>query len=134
MYRNVTERFQWGGLDKVTAPGQLYLDETVRRMVTTNRSSMLDLATALVNEAVEAEQALAADSSAHRLSDAERSRYTDFKTDRYTKAVTCSTLCARSFRPRLCHSPYRYPIRQPSSICASESPPAMSRIRQRLCP
>ncbi|MCM1348041.1 MAG: DUF2723 domain-containing protein [Firmicutes bacterium] len=49
-YRNITERFQWGGLDKVTEPGQVYLDETVRRMVTTNRSAMLDLSIALLNE------------------------------------------------------------------------------------
>lgn len=54
MYRNVTERFRWGGLDKVTAPGQIYLDETVRRMVTTNRSAMLDLATSLYNEGIAA--------------------------------------------------------------------------------
>lgn len=52
LYRNITERFRWGGLDKVTERGQIYLDETVRRMVTTNRSAMIDLAQALYNEAV----------------------------------------------------------------------------------
>jgi len=57
MYRNITERFRWGGLDKVTAPGQIYLDETVRRMVTTMRSTMLDLATSLINEGIRAGEA-----------------------------------------------------------------------------
>ena len=51
MYRNITERFRWGGLD-ADNPENLYLDETVRRMVTTNRSAMLDLATELYNRAV----------------------------------------------------------------------------------
>ena len=86
MYQNITEKFAWGGLDKVTAPGQIYLDETVRRMVTTVRSSMVDLATALINEAVGAEQALHNDSTEHNLTEAERQRYTDYKNDRYTKA------------------------------------------------
>ena len=50
MYKNVTERFLWGGLDKAE-PGSLYLDETVRRMVNTTRSMMLDLAGDLAEEA-----------------------------------------------------------------------------------
>lgn len=48
MYDNVMNKFRWGGLD---AGKDVYLDETVRRMVTTHRSSMLDLASALYNEA-----------------------------------------------------------------------------------
>ncbi|MDE6269111.1 MAG: DUF2723 domain-containing protein [Muribaculaceae bacterium] len=54
MYRNVTERFRWGGLDSIPEGETVYLDETVRRMVTTHRSAMVDLATALYNEGVEA--------------------------------------------------------------------------------
>ena len=81
-YRNITEKFRWGGLDKITAPGQMYLDETVRRMVTTTRSNILDVATALVNEAVMAERA---DST--QLSADEVARLESFKTDRYTKAL-----------------------------------------------
>ncbi len=50
MYRNVTERFRWGGLDKPGAE-KLYLDETVRRMVSTTRSQMLNLAGQLADEA-----------------------------------------------------------------------------------
>ncbi|MCM1482911.1 MAG: DUF2723 domain-containing protein [Muribaculaceae bacterium] len=70
MYRNVTERFRWGGLDKVTKPGEIYLDETVRRMVTTHRSSMLDLATALYNEGIMARDSASAEYSADRLAKA----------------------------------------------------------------
>ncbi len=81
-YRNITEKFRWGGLDKVTSPDQIYLDETVRRMVTTTRSYMLDCATALVNEAVAAERA---DTTA--LGSEEIKKISDFKADRYSKAL-----------------------------------------------
>ena len=43
MYRNVTERFRWGGID-VAPAGSLYLDETIRRMVTTTRMTLGNLA------------------------------------------------------------------------------------------
>ena len=49
MYDNVVNKFLWGGLD-TAKPGELYLDETVSRMVTTMRSAMLDLASNLSNE------------------------------------------------------------------------------------
>lgn len=52
MYRNVTEKFRWGGIDKVNEGKDLYLDETVRRMVVSHRSAMLSLATDLYNEGV----------------------------------------------------------------------------------
>ncbi|WP_303031472.1 DUF2723 domain-containing protein [uncultured Duncaniella sp.] len=81
-YRNITEKFRWGGLDKVTEPGQIYLDETVRRMVTTTRSYILSTATALVNEAVMAERADSAD-----ISDADREALNVYKADRYAKAL-----------------------------------------------
>ena len=81
-YRNITEKFRWGGLDKVTEPGQIYLDETVRRMVTTTRSYILDAATALVNEAIMAERA---DSAG--VSDEEAVALAAFKADRYKKAL-----------------------------------------------
>nr|MDE6555859.1 hypothetical protein [Duncaniella sp.] len=81
-YRNINERFRWGGLDKVTEPGQVYLDETVRRMVTTTRSFMIDCATALVNEAVMAERV---DTAA--LTPEQRAEITAFKADRYEKAL-----------------------------------------------
>ncbi|MFG6396683.1 MAG: DUF2723 domain-containing protein [Muribaculaceae bacterium] len=50
MYCNVTEKFRWGGLDQLGDNGKIYLDETVRRMVTTHRSAMADLAYALFVE------------------------------------------------------------------------------------
>ncbi len=54
MYQNVTEKFRWGGLDVALENGKdLYLDETVRRMVTTHRSALSDLAKTLYNEGVE---------------------------------------------------------------------------------
>ena len=51
-YRNITERFKWGGLDSIPEGETVYLDETVRRMVNTHRLSMIDLAEALYNEGV----------------------------------------------------------------------------------
>ncbi len=49
MYENVTTKFRWGGLEN-DQDGHLYLDETVRRMVTTTRSTIIDLAMALIDE------------------------------------------------------------------------------------
>ena len=43
-FRNITEKFRWGGLDKSTPEEYPYLDETVRRMVTTTQSTVIDLA------------------------------------------------------------------------------------------
>ncbi|MBQ6079011.1 MAG: DUF2723 domain-containing protein [Muribaculaceae bacterium] len=53
MYDNVVNKFLWGGLD-TAKPGEIYLDETVNRMVTTMRSALIDLATALTNEGIRA--------------------------------------------------------------------------------
>ena len=57
MYRNITRLWRWGGLDKVTRPGQVYLDETVRGEVERNRLAIFNLAIALGNEALEAQHA-----------------------------------------------------------------------------
>ncbi|MCM1517618.1 MAG: DUF2723 domain-containing protein [Pseudoflavonifractor sp.] len=83
MYENVVNKFRWGGLDVTKSADDIYLDETVRRMVTTTRSTMLDLATALYNEGVSAE--LRADSTA---TEAEKARLTGFATDRYERTRT----------------------------------------------
>ena len=53
MYDNVMNNFKWGGLD-TAKPGDIYLDETIRRMVTTMRSAMLDLSVALCDEGIRA--------------------------------------------------------------------------------
>ncbi|MEE0974624.1 MAG: hypothetical protein UH853_02810 [Muribaculaceae bacterium] len=58
MYDNVMNKFRWGGLDKVQSSDDIYLDETIRRMVATHRSTMLDLATGFYNEAVGIEMAI----------------------------------------------------------------------------
>ena len=77
MYRNVTEKFRWGG---VADTKDIYLDETVRRMVTTHRSAVADLATALYFEGYDALNP--ADSTS--VSDADRK----FAADRFAKAET----------------------------------------------
>ncbi len=86
MYRNITERFRWGGLDEVTEPGQVYLDETVRRMVTTHRSAMADLATAFINEAVGIEQLLARNEGTGNLDEATVEELKEKKAGIYAKA------------------------------------------------
>ncbi len=81
MYENVTKKFAWGGLD-VAEPGSLYLDETVRRMVSTVRSTVLDLATALIEEGYQAQmQAESMDKKS-----AEYEELKAFGEDRYAKA------------------------------------------------
>lgn len=50
MYRNVMEKFRWGGIAEHAQDGDIYLDETVRRMVTTHRTAVADLAYALFVE------------------------------------------------------------------------------------
>ena len=55
MYDNVMTQFKWGGLDSAKAE-DIYLDETISRMVTTTRSAMLDLAGSLMDQGILAEQ------------------------------------------------------------------------------
>ncbi len=55
MYENVTTKFRWGGLDTAD-PSKLYLDETVRRMVNTTRTMMVNLAGDLADEAQQARE------------------------------------------------------------------------------
>ena len=58
MYKNVTTKFRWGGLDTPEGrAGKTYLDETVRRMVNTTRTMMITLANSLVDEATAAQEA-----------------------------------------------------------------------------
>lgn len=80
-YRNITERWRWGGLD-TARPGSLYLDETVRRMVTSTRLSMLNLAEALVHEGMDADDAVAREAEGS----AEAVKAQSLANDRYTKA------------------------------------------------
>ena len=60
MYENVTKKFRWGGLDTPEGKaGKIYLDETVRRMVNTNRTMIIGLAVNLAEEAEAAQKAKA---------------------------------------------------------------------------
>ncbi len=43
-YENIVSKYRWGGLDDVKHNKNLYLDETVRRMVSTMRNSMITTA------------------------------------------------------------------------------------------
>ena len=79
MYENITTKFKWGGLDEAE-PGSIYLDETVRRMVSTLRTSMLDLASTLIHEGYGASIDL------EDMTGAERAETEAFVEDRYTKA------------------------------------------------
>ncbi len=47
-YENIVSKFRWGGLDDEAHNSDLYLDETVRRMVSTVRSSMVETASELI--------------------------------------------------------------------------------------
>ncbi|MCH4154839.1 MAG: DUF2723 domain-containing protein [Muribaculaceae bacterium] len=55
MYNIVMTKFCWAGIDKAPK-GSLYLDETIRRMVTTTRSAMVDLAYDLIYQGMVAKQ------------------------------------------------------------------------------
>ena len=83
MYKNVTEKFRWGGIDKAR-DGNIYLDETVRRMVTTHRSAMADLASALYLEGYDATHPADSTGAKRPVTEADKA----FAADRYKKAVT----------------------------------------------
>lgn len=83
-YDNIVNKFRWGGLDKAKSADDIYLDETVRRMVTTTRSTMLDLATALYNEGVTMEDFYVSDSV--NMDEQQRILYKERIADRFKKA------------------------------------------------
>ena len=49
-YENFMSKFRWGGLDDPAKASSLYLDETVRRMVSSTRSAMIECADHLMTE------------------------------------------------------------------------------------
>ena len=49
-YENFMSKFRWGGLDNPDNTSSLYLDETVRRMVSSTRSAMIECADNLMKE------------------------------------------------------------------------------------
>ncbi|MDE6378135.1 MAG: hypothetical protein K2K72_05265, partial [Duncaniella sp.] len=104
-YRNITEKFRWGGLENVKAPGDIYLDETVRRMVTTHRTYITETATAFVNEAILAAQAAEKNPE---LADSEELKA--FQADRYAKALELMKLCEEKLPEAA--APYALQMRQ----------------------
>ncbi|MBD5210406.1 MAG: DUF2723 domain-containing protein [Bacteroidales bacterium] len=109
MYDNVMNRFRWGGLD---SGKDIYLDETVRRMVTTHRSALIDLANALYEEGLVAEYS-AADSvapAALPYDSMTDEQLKAFSTDRYRKAVEVLDLMQEKLPASL--SPYSVQVGQ----------------------
>lgn len=100
MYDNVMNKFRWGGLDKLGDSGTVYLDETVRRMVTTHRSTMIDLAAALYNEGIDALDSISA-------SGGDEAEYSG---DRFTKAIDVLELMDAKLPVK--HSPYAIQVGQ----------------------
>ena len=93
MYDNVVNKFLWGGLD-TAKPGDIYLDETVSRMVTTTRSALLDLASALSNEGTMAREGTIT-IPAGMTND-------EFAADRYKKARTILDLMMEKLPISIC--------------------------------
>ncbi|MCM1109761.1 MAG: DUF2723 domain-containing protein [Clostridium sp.] len=83
MYENVTKKFRWGGLEGAESPTDIYLDETVRRMVSTNRSAIVDLADALIAEGL----AAVANDTLTVAGAAEAVAASEFASDRMAKAA-----------------------------------------------
>ena len=93
MYDNVVNKFLWGGLD-TAKPGDIYLDETVSRMVTTTRSALIDLASALSNEGTMAREGTI-NIPAGMTSD-------EYAADRYKKARTILDLMMEKLPISIC--------------------------------
>ena len=93
MYDNVVNKFLWGGLD-TAKPGDIYLDETVSRMVTTTRSALIDLASALSNEGTMAREGTI-NIPAGMTSD-------EYAADRYKKARTILDLMMEKLPITIC--------------------------------
>ena len=81
MYNVVMNEFRWGGID-VAKPGKLYLDETIRRMVTTTRTTLLNLASDLAYEGSLAKKSLDEGNASFMGKDAKA-----YAADRYDKAL-----------------------------------------------
>lgn len=106
MYDNVMNKFRWGGLD---SGKDVYLDETVRRMVTTHRSTLIDLANALYNEGLYAK---------YDVTEGEDGSYQEtvneanagYAAERFRKAVSVLDLMQEKLPARL--SPYSVQVGQ----------------------
>ena len=102
MYDIVTTKFRWGSLD-TAKPGSLYLDETIRRMVTTTRSALMSLASSLANEG-----AIALDAQKRGSATFRGKPINDFIADRHAKAVKVLQLMDQKMPQAAC--PYAMSI------------------------
>ncbi len=98
MYENITTKFRWAGIDQAE-PGSLYLDETIRRMVTTTRSTMNDLAYMLIYEGAEASLKIDSDES---LTDDDKNKLKAYVEDRFTKARNILNLMEEKLPAEAC--------------------------------
>lgn len=97
MYDNVMNKFRWGGLD---SGKDIYLDETVRRMVTTHRSSLIDLANAFYNEGLYAKYEVTQDSDS-TYQEVVNEDMVGYANERYAKAVKVLDLMQEKLPARL---------------------------------
>ena len=87
-FENVTTKFRWGGFENATPDNTIYADETVSRMVSTHRTTLCDLASALIVEGMEVKEAI----KETKLPADSAKEYTDFVQDRFDKAATVLSL------------------------------------------
>ncbi len=110
MYDVVTNKFRWGGLD-VAQPGHLYLDETVRRMVTTNRTAIMELARDLADEGA---MALRAAEAGNTFLGKDAKQYA---ADRFDRAFKVLQLMEQKLPATIC--PYAVQMGQQLADCYS---------------
>ncbi len=84
MYDVVMNKFRWGGIDKTTPDNTLYLDETISRMVTTHRSTMVDLAYELIIEGATVKDA--ANDTENQVTQIDGKNLKEYYTDRFNRA------------------------------------------------
>ncbi len=95
-FENVTKRFRWAGID-TAEPGSLYLDETIRRMVTTTRSTINDLAYMLIYEGAEATIKMKDEAN-----DDEKAKLQAYATERFDKARIVLKLMEEKLPAKAC--------------------------------
>ena len=96
-YDNIMNKFRWGGLDKDST---LYIDETISRMITTHRSSMLDLANTLISEGAIVDGVIK--EHAQSIAPEKQKEYVAFRDERYTMAGNVLDKMQKCLPPKSC--------------------------------